>query len=245
MGIRNTYDRGYHPYTMEIEPWFNGGPCRRSNYPNISPRYTSGTTAENFTFGDSGDYSPSGNYVDLDLQWPGNSPWYARNFGQGGISNQLNHTGDNVNGDDAATPFSQRYGVSVWMDLRVGNGPHPGYGTAKTYIAILRNANGAHHGGSFWNGNASGPFYNSPRSMIDGFERVAVSGDNYGTGNYRGWCCLAQFQNATMPMNATTLRLINLGGPNNSSGLDLKVQGFKMIYHISPTWADRYGGFNL
>lgn len=245
MGIRNPYDRGYHPYTMEIEPWYNGGPCRRSNYPNISPRYTSGTTAENFVFNDSGDYSPGGNYVDLDLQWPGNSPWYARIFGQGGSSNQLNHTGDNSNGDDAATPFSQRYGVSVWMDLRVGNGPHPGYGTTKTYIAILRNSNGSHQGGAFWNAPGNVATYTSPRTMFGGFERIAVSGDNYGTGNYRGWTCVCQYQNTNMPMNATTLRVINLGGPNNSAGLDLKIQGFKLIYHISPTWADRYGGMNL
>lgn len=245
MGIRNPYDKGYHPYVMEIEPWYSGGPCRRSNYPSINARYTSGTSAQNFVFNDSGDYSPSGCYVDLDLQWPGNAAWYGRNFGQGGISNQLNHSGDNADGDSAHTPLQHRRGVSVWMDLRVGNNPHPGYSVTKTYIAILRNANGAHQGGSFWNANAGGAIYTSPRSMFDGCERIAVNGDNYGTGLYRGWSCIAQYQNAEVPMNATTLRVINLGGPNNSVGLQVKIQGFKLIYHISPSWADRYGGFNL
>lgn len=245
MGIRNPYDKGYHPYTMEVEPWYNGGPCRRSNYPSIGPRYTSGTTAENFTFGNAGDYSPSGNYVDLDLQWPSNAPWYSRIHGQGGTTNQLNHTGDNNHGDSAHTPLVQRKGVSVWMDLRVGNNPHPGHGTAKTYIAILRNSNGSHQGGAFWEAPSNVATYTSPRSMFSGFERVGVSADNYGNGNYRGWTCLAQYQNAEIPMQTTTLRVINIGGPNNSVGLDLKIQGFKLIYHISPSWADRYGGLNL
>lgn len=247
MAVYNGAGKGYFPYVIEHCPEYNGAPLDRANNVTLQPWMTDGSSAESFTFSQSSDYTANGNsssYVDLNLVLPANLGWYTRVHGAAGISNNLNHPGDNSSGADAAQLMTGFRAFSIWMDVRVGTAPHPGYGYAKTCFAMLRNANGDHQGSQFYAAPGNTPNYSSPRTFCAGGERIKISGDNYGGGNYRGWACIASQHNASLQFNATTLRIINLG-LHGQSRSQIQIQGLKILYHISPPNSDIYGSLSL
>lgn len=258
MAILDRRGRGHYPYVMQTEPYYNGAPLSKANVLQIYPRFTSSTDADNFTFNSSDDYSPTSEidgttaaYADLSLEWIANTQWYTNLAGGGGTSNQLNHPGSGGMGASpswagAATPFyasdnGTRYGISVWMSIGVGTRPHPGTGSSDTYFALLRNSNGSHQGGSFWDAPSNVANFSSPRTWMSGTEKVRVTGQRYGTTNYRDWMCLAQYEPQNPGgINATTMRIINIGRNGALDNSLLTIYGFKVMLHILPSsgWDD-------
>jgi hypothetical protein len=230
------------------------------NVLQIYPRFVNSTDADNFSFNSSDDYSPTSEidgstpaYADLSLEWIANTDWYSKLAGGGGSSNQLNHPGSGGMGASpswasGASPFysnqdgANRYGISVWMSLGVGTRPHPGTGSSDTYFALLRNSNGSHQGGSFWDAPGNVANFSSPRTWLSGTEKVRVSGQRYGTTNYRDWFCLCQYESQNPGgINATTMRIINHGRNGALDNSLLTIYGFKVMLHILPSSAwDNY-----
>jgi hypothetical protein len=256
MGIYNTNGKGHYPYSFQVEPYYNGAPITSQNQVVLSPRFSNVTTADNFSYSADADYSPAGCYADLTLPFAAMSGWYNEWSGHGGPSNQLNHPGSTGSWSDAARPFFQRWDgsnmtarFSLWMMFHVGHNPHPGSGVAETYFSMLCNSNGSWGGGAFY--NFSGPStgaYDNPREYFDGSRKIRISGDNYGNGNYRGWACVANQQTASGYMNginATTLRIINIGRQTSSATADLRIAGVRVIYHVMPGAGTTYGNLDV
>ena len=244
MGIfkSNTTDgqqRGFYPYTIETEPSYNSnGPTNLNNTAYIYPRYNSTTDADNFSFSASGDYAPTAYdnnsaYADFTVEYTGNANWYTNLYGHGGTSNQLAHPGASNSAARGNYNMYNPTGVSIWMSLSVGTAPHPGGSDAITYMAILRNSMGSYQGSSFWNAPSNVATYTSPRTLLSGCDKIKISGQSYGTHNYRDWVCIASYLNGTVPMNATTYRIINIGSKNTDRSR-LAIYGWKILYHIAP-----------
>lgn len=236
-------------YSFTVEPYYNGGPLRRNNQVVISPRFTDPTTADNWYWSNSGDYSA--NYVDLTLEWPGMTDWYTTLSGHGGTSNQLGHPGSLSERVQGARGFRIRQDgsnvakFSLWMSIGVGTQPHPGYGTAETYMAFATNAPGDHQGGSFWEAPGNVAAYNTPRAWFTGAEKIRVSGQKYGFADYRDWVCIANQQTTSRKIhdiNPTILRVFNIGRTGDSA---LTIYGFKVIYHIYPGPNSDFGNLEL
>lgn len=234
MGLLTGTGKGYYPYVIEIEPTYNGSPLSRTNSVTLEPYLTDGSSANNHYFSVSGDYSPANGYADLDMAHIGNAQWYTRVHAYGGASNTLNHPTNEM----AQRPFRPQgnnsgQAVSIWISTSVGTAPHPNPSDyAMTYFAILRNGPGGYSGGSFWNATSSGNTYGSPRQLISGCDKIKISGQHYGT-SYRDWCCVANYQNTSIPMNITSLRLIN-HGLHAQSRSRMIVSGFKILLHCAP-----------
>jgi len=251
MAIYDRHGKSLEPYSFSVEPYYNGSPLRKGNVLVLSPRFTNTTTADNWFWNSSGDYDPAGCYADLSLEYTAMSDWYTTLSGHGGTSNQLNHPGSTGNFVTGARPFYKRqddsnvYRFSLWMSIGVGGSPHPGFGASETYMAFACNANGDHQGGSFWNAPGNVADYTNPRRWFDGSEKIRVSGQRYGTTNYRDWVCIANQQPASYKMrdiNATTLRVFNIGRNANS---DLTIYGLKVVYHIYPGPSSNYGNLEM
>lgn len=261
MGIYNSNSKGHYPYSFWVEPYYNGAPITSQNQVVINPRFTNVTTADNFSFSVDGDYSPTSGtaggpaYVDLTFPFAHMTAWYNTLSGHGGPSNQLNHPGSTGSWYGAARPFNIRQDgsdmtakFSLWMMLHVGQNPHPGSGTAETYFAMLCNSNGNYSGGQFYNYDASQGYPSSPREYFDGSRKIRISGDNYGNGLYRGWACIANQQPVTQAIsniNATTLRIINIGRQTTQATAELRIVGVRIIYHVLPGPAATYGNLDV
>ena len=253
MAIINSYGKGSYPYTFQVEPYWNGAPISYSNQVALSPRFTNMATADAFSYSVDADYAPAGCYADLTLVWPGITDWYTTLSGYGGPNNELNHPGSlssRVNGarsfymrpDGTNMGSSGRF--SIWMCLFIGDNPHPGVGTAETYFSLLTNANGDYSGGAFYAHPGGTPTPTSPREYFSGSRKIRVSGQNYGNGGYRDWVCIANQQPANgyiANINATTLRVINIGRQTTTATANLRIAGFRIIYHVLPG-ADGYFG---
>ena len=236
--------KGYYPYVMQIEPTLNGSPLSISNSVALDPYLTDGSSANSHYFSSSGHYNPANSYADLDMAHIGNSQWYTRVHGYSGNGvNTLNHPSNEM-GQRPFRPSANNSGqaVSIWISTTVGTAPHPSPADyAMTYFAILRNAPGAHQGGSYWNASGSGADYSNPRELIGGCGKMKISGQHYGT-NYRDWCCIANYQNTSIPMNITGLRLIN-HGLHASARSRMIVSGLKIFLHCAPEQAS-YGQYD-
>ena len=251
MAIFDRFGKGHYPYTFTIEPEYNGKPLSQNNQIAMSPRYTNSATADSWYWSNSGDYSPAGCYVDLSIVHVGMSNWYTTLSGHGGSSNQLNHPGDINNRVQGAFAFNNVQGqtvghrMSIWMSIAVGSSPHPGYGTAETYFAVLTDALGDYAGGAFYNAPGGTAQYNNPRVWCPGTEKIRVSGQNYGNGTYRDWVCIANQQTVSgkaIDINPTTMRIVNIGRTADSS---LRIYGFKIIFHIMPPGDGEFGNLSL
>ena len=251
MAIYDRFGKGHYPYTFTIEPEYNGKPLSLGNQAVMSPRYTNSATADSWYWSNSGDYSPAGCYVDLSMAHIGMSDWYTTLSGHGGNSNQLNHPGSTSTWIPGAKAFYTNQGqnlghrMSIWMSLSVGSSPHPGYGTAETYFTMLANANGDHQGSSFWNAPSGVAAYNSPRVWCNGTDKIRVSGQNYGNGNYRDWVCIANQQSVVgkaIDINPTAMRIVNIGRTADSA---IRIYGLKIVFHIMPPGSGEFGSLNL
>lgn len=249
MAIYDRNGKSLEPYSFFVEPYYNGSPIRLNNQVAISPRYTNSTTADNWYWSNSSDYET--NYVDLTLEWPQMTDWYTTVSGHGGTTNQLGHPGSLSERFTGARPFYRRqdqrnvYRFSLWMAIAVGSNPHPGYGTAETYIAFATNAPGDHQGGSFWNAPGNVANYSNPRRWFNGAEKIRVSGQNYGNGSYRDWVCIANQASASekiVDINPTTLRVFNIGRTSDSA---LRIYGMRVVYHIYPGPNSDYGNLEM
>lgn len=256
MGIYNSSGRGHYPYSFQIEPYYNGGPITSQNQVVLNPRFSNVSTADNFSYSVDGDYGPAGCYADLTFPFAaGMTSWYSTLSGHGGPSNQLNHPGSTGSWINAAMPFYQRQDgtnytpkFSLWMSLHVGQNPHPGSGNAETYFSMLTNANGDYGGGSYYYHPGGTPNPSSPREYFDGSRKIRVSGDNYGNGLYRGWTCIANQQPVSQyisNINATSMRIINLGRQTTQATAELRIVGFRIIFHALPGPATNYGNMDV
>lgn len=259
MGIYNTNSKGHYPYSFQVEPYYNGAPITSQNQVVINPRFNNVTTADNFAYSTDSDYSPTsvhgGNaYADLTLSFAGMTAWYSALSGHGGPNNELNHPGSTGNWVGSARPFylrpdgtSMGNRFSLWMMLHVGQSPHPGTGNAETYFSMVTNANGDYGGGAFYAYPGNVPTPSSPREWFGGSRKIRVSGDNYGNGAYRGWTCIASQQPASgyiENINATNLRIINLGRQTTLNTAELRIAGIRLIYHVLPGYSSDYGSLN-
>jgi hypothetical protein len=254
MGIYNTNNKGHYPYSFQVEPYYNGAPITSQNQVVLNPRFSNVTTADNFSYSTDADYSPAGCYADLTLSFAGMTAWYATLSGHGGPSNELNHPGSTGNWVGATRPFYLRPDgttmgnrFSLWMMLHVGQSPHPGTGVAETYFSMMTNANGDYGGGAYYYYPGNVPTPTSPREWFGGSRKIRVSGDNYGNGAYRGWTCIASQQPASgyiENINATSLRIINLGRQTTQNTAELRIAGIRVIYHVLPGYNTDYGNLN-
>ena len=255
MGIYNSSGgRGHYPYSFQVEPLYNGSPLSKDNIAYMAPRFSSVSTADSFSYSTDADYSPAGCYVDMSLAWPGITDWYTTLSGHGGPSNELNHPGSTGSWVSGARPFYTRQDgtsmgtrVSIWMCLYVGDNPHPGYGTAETYFTMVTNANGDYGGGAFYAYPGNVPTPSSPREWFSGSRKIRVSGQNYGNGAYRDWVCIANQANLSgyiTNINATTLRVINLGRQTTNATANLRIAGMRVIYHVLPGPGTNYGSLD-
>ena len=251
-------DTGHYPYTFSVMPEYNGRqPLSKDNVLYLYPVSTNKTTCDNFSFSATSEYSPDahdGNaaYGDLEYSWTGNSNWYTHLFGRSSATgNPLNHPGSppTTAGSDSGLSavkgngpmFSKRRGTSLWMSFSVGTAPHPGTTTAMTYMSLLVNSPGAYQGGAFYNANASGAVPTSPRCFIGGSDKILVAGQSYGDINYRDWACIANYDDSTLGMNKTKIRIINHGRNGDNSKARLAIYGFTIVHHCYPI--DHYGSY--
>lgn len=254
MGIYNNNNRGHYPYSFEVEPWYNGKPLSRDNQVYLAPMFTDPTTADNFSFSTDAHYSTAGTYVDLNMVYPGITNWYTTLSGHGGPANELNHPGSTGSWESGGLPLFKRQDgsnmqvhASIWMVLYVGDAPHPGYGTAETYFAMVRTSPGAHNGGAFYIGDSNGTYPDSPREYVGGSRKIRVSGQNYGNGSYTDWVCIANQQPVSggiADISCNTVRIINIGRNSGSWG-NLRIAGFKVIYHVLPGPGLIYGNLDI
>lgn len=254
MAIYNSNDRGHYPYSFEVEPWYNGKPLSRDNSVYLAPMYSNVATADAFAFSTDAQYSTAGTYVDLSMVYPGITSWYTTLSGHGGPSNELNHPGSTGNWQMGSTPFFKRQDgstmsvkASIWMVLWIGDQPHPGYGTAETYFAMVRTSPGANNGSSFYIGDGTSNYPSQPREYVQGSRKIRVSGQNYGNGNYTDWVCIANQQAVTggiADISCNTVRIINIGRNTGSNG-NLRIAGFKVVYHVLPGPGTSYGNFDV
>ena len=188
------------------------------------------------------------------MSFAGQTAWYSNLSGHGGPSNELNHPGSTGSWIDAARPFYLRPDgtnmgarFSLWMMLHVGQNPHPGAGTAETYFSMLTNSNGSYGGGALYNYDATQGYPSQPREWFSGSRKIRVSGDNYGNGLYRGWTCIANQQPTSGyvgSINATQLRIINLGRQTTQATAELRIVGMRIIYHVLPGYSTNYGSID-
>jgi len=256
MGIYNSNSKGHYPYSFQIEPYYNGAPITSQNQVVMNPRFSNVSTADNFSYSVDADYSPAGCYADLTLPFAaGMTSWYATLSGHGGPGNDMNHPGSTGSWVDAARPFYYRQDgtymgarFSLWMSFHVGQNPHPGAGVAETYFSMLTNANGDYGGGSYYYHPGGTPNPASPREYFNGSRKIRISADNYGNGLYRGWTCIANQQPVSQyisSINATSMRIINLGRQTTQATAELRIVGFRIIFHVLPGPGSQYGNLDV
>lgn len=191
----------------------------------IYPRYNN-ATANTFTFTAAGDYAPSaaagGNaYYDFIYScYPGHVQWYSEVF-------------DNLAGrrSGSGSSFNDLSRYSLWINLSVGDSPHPSPSDySSTRLAILQDSPGSYH--SFQTTNSPTPNYSEPRCFMENvaaFQNFRVAGQEYGSGAYHSWRCLAHYQTATFA-NTTTIRIINLGGLDDGRSV-IRIRGLLLLAH--------------
>ena len=206
----------------------------RSNAIKMTPRYTNASTAAAKTFSAGGDYADSSSHNSSTTGWsydlkvpvaPSGGAWYNQTYGDGagrrGSSSSSSHS-TSIN--DFGTY------ASLYMDLAVGENPHPGYGAAAgiSHIAMLYDAAGAYFGYQY---TSPPPVnYTHARTWFDtstDAQNIKISGQNYGGGtvhNYRQWFCMGDRQ-SWAHNNVQHLRFINWG-PNN-----VYIHSAKLILH--------------
>ena len=213
----------------------SGNPVTWNNPVEILPRYTDNSTAVSKTFSAAGDYADPSYHNNV-----GGTGWsYDFRIIQmpptpGGWYNITYDTNSGRRGSSSSptsdTPLND-YGnaMSLYMDIHVGDGPHPGVGTNYAHIALLTNQYGAHH---MYQYSGASVNYAQARTIFEhssGNQNVKISGQNYGGRLYSQIFCMGNLQTASYS-GGRFLRLINHGGgPSNKSRLT--VTGAQLIIH--------------
>lgn len=234
MGILSGSGKHLNPFDLQIDLCDQSGTIlTRNNAIKMTPRYTTASTAAAKTFTASGDYADASNHNSSTTGWsydlkipcaPSGGAWYNQTYGEAS-----GRRGSLPSSPSHSTSLND-YGnyASLYMDLAVGENPHPGYGAANgiAHVAMLVNASG----GYFQYQYTSPPpvDYTHARTIFDtGDQNIKISGQNYGGGtthNYRQWFCMADRQ-SWANNNAQVLRFINWG-PNN-----VYIHSAKLILH--------------
>jgi len=201
------------------------------NRVTLVPRYTNASTAHTKTFTTSGDYadssyhntSGSGWSYDFKINWPiapeGNYNYtYDTSSGRRGSANSPSN----------ATALND-YGsyLSLYLDLAIGQAPHPGIGVGYAHMAMLVNSHGAYN--SFQLGGPAADYANPNVFPSGAPHNVKVSGQNYSSHFYRQWFCWCDTINESRG-NCDTLRIINWGG-SSAAYSQVQVAGIGFIIH--------------
>ncbi len=212
----------------------SGNPVTWDNKVVIMPRYTDSSTAHSKTFSVSGDYSDSSYHNtsssgwSYDFRWvqmpPTPSSWYNYTYDEGGgrrgsSSSPNNNTALNDHGAH----------MSLYMDLHIGDGPHPGTGTNYAHVAMLVNQYGAHHQYQYSGATVD---YTQARTYWEhssGNQNIKVSGQNYSSSYYSQIFCMGDLQTASYS-GGRFLRFINWGGGANNKS-KVTVCGGQLIIH--------------
>tara|TARA_Y100000004_G_C8841440_1_gene380689 strand:+ start:115 stop:858 length:744 start_codon:yes stop_codon:yes gene_type:complete len=212
-----------------------GNVVSKQNKITIMPRYTSGTTASTKTFSASSDYSDSSNHNVSGSGWSYDFKMDEMCIAPGGWYNYTYDTNSGRRGSSSSPnngTMLNDHGncMSLYMEIHVGNAPHPGVGNAYAHIALIINQFGAYH--QYHHGGPSA-VYTTPRTLFDAHTGAAtntkISGQNYGTQHYRQIFSLGEMQNASQA-GCDTLRFINWGG-GASSVSQCVVTGGQFIIH--------------
>jgi len=235
MAILTNAGKKLLPFDMQIDLTDQSNePIKKSNAIKMTPRYTNASTAAGKVFTAGGDYEDSSNHNSASTGWsydlkvpcaPSGAAWYNHTYGDGAGRR-------GTSGASSSSTSLNDYGsyASLYMDLAVGENPHPGYGAANgiSHIALIHNAAGAYFGFQY---TSPPPVnYTHARTLFDtttDAQNVKISGQNYGGGknnNYRQWFCLGDRQ-AWAPHNVGSIRFINWG-PNN-----VYIHAAKLIIH--------------
>ena len=212
----------------------SGNPITRQNKATLYPRYTDNSTAASKTMSASGDYADPTNHSNnsgwsydfyLSQMPPTPSGWYNYTYQtthgmRGGSSSPNNGTMLNDHGNM----------VSLYMDIHIGDGPHPGVGTNYAHISLLINQYGAYHQ---WHHGGPSPVYTTPRTMFEalasGNENLKIAGQNYSTQLYSQIFSMGEMQNFSQS-GGKFLRMINHGG-GASNKSRITVCGGQLIIH--------------
>ena len=233
MGILSGSGKHLNPFDLQIDLTDQSNEIiKKSNAIKMTPRHTLAATAALEVFDSAGDYSDPSNHNSANTGWsydlkipcsPSGGGWYNYTYGDGSGRRGSSST------PSVSTSLND-YGTyaSLYMDLAVGENPHPGVGTANgiSHIAMLQDAAGAYFGFQY---TSPPPVnYTHARTIFDtGNHNIKISGQNYGGGklnNYRQWFCMADRQ-VWAPNNVGTIRFFNWG-PNN-----VYIHAAKLILH--------------
>jgi len=212
----------------------SGDPLGWENKVVLVPRYTDSSTAHSKTFTASGDYTDPSNHnvsgsgwsYDIKVDWNSSgAAWYNYTYDTG--SGRRGSSGSPSNGTSL-----NDYGtyVSLYLDLGIGDGPHPGVGTNYCHMSVLYNQAGAYH--ALYYTASPTPDYTQARTFPDhssAAQNIKLSGQHYGAHQYRQYFCLADVQ-SWGGSGTSYLRFINHGGAGSSNS-KLVIAGGALIIH--------------
>lgn len=212
----------------------NNEPLGWQNRIALIPRYTDSSTAHTKVFTAASDYADPNNHdvsgagwsCDIKVDWNSSgSSWY--NYTYDTLSGRRGSSDAPNNG--TALQDSGVY-VSLYLDLAIGDGPHPGVGTNYCHMSVLYNQAGAHH--QLYYTGIPTPDYTHARTFPDhslGAQNIKLSGQNYGAHQYRQYFCLADTQ-SWGGAGTSFLRFINHGGGSHSTS-KLTIAGGAILIH--------------
>lgn len=235
MAIKASTDKEFRDFNLVSQLCdTSGNPVTWNNIVQIVPRYTDNSTAASKYFSAAGDYSDpnyhnvSGSSWSYDFELvqmpPTPGAWYNytydTNSGRRGSSS----------GPSNGTPLND-YGnmMSLYMDIHVGDGPHPGIGTNYAHIALLVQQYGAHHQYQYSGASVN---YAQARTIFEfsaGNQNIKIAGQNYSSRLYSQIHCMGNFQTASYS-GGRFLRLINHGG-GAANKSRITVAGGQLIIH--------------
>ena len=235
MAIKASTDKEFRDFNLVSQLCdISGNPVTWANPIFILPRYTNGSTAHTKTFSAAADYADGTNHNVSSSGWsydfemiempPTPGAWYNYTYDTNGGRRGSSSSPSN------GTPLND-YGsmMSLYMDIHVGDGPHPGVGTNYAHIALLVNQYGAHHQYQYSGASVN---YTQARTVFEnasGNQNIKISGQNYSSRFYSQIFCLGNFQSASFS-GGRFLRLINHGG-GASNRSRVTVTGGQLIIH--------------
>lgn len=206
----------------------------RGGLVQIEPRYTDGSTAHSKTFTSSSDYADGTNHNTNGSGWshdfkvwdmpPSPGPWYNYTYDTGGGRRGASNAPDRTTALNAGG-----YQVSLYMDIHIGEGPHPTVGNQYAHVALLVDAYGAHHHYQYSGASVD---YTQARTIFGhtaGNQNIKLAGQNYGTELYSQIFCLGDFQN-WQAANVRNIRFINWGGGAASTSR-VTIAGAQLVIH--------------
>ena len=212
----------------------NGNPITWANPVEIMPRYTDSSTAHSKTFSAAGDYSDPTNHNTSGSGWsydleivqmpPTPSPWYNYTYDEGG-----GRRGSSVSPNNGTALNDHGAHMSLYMDMHIGDGPHPGVGTNYAHVSLLVQQYGAHHQYQYSGASIN---YTQARTLWEnstGNQNIKIAGQNYGSRFYSQIHCMGDLQTFSQS-GGRYLRFINHGG-GASNKSRVTITGAQLIIH--------------